>query len=365
MTSLAVDTATAEERRDALLGRLFEAAVETFDVYSVYLGVRLGLYEPLARNALTPAELADATGTNERYVREWLEHQATTGVLSVDDVGAGDGRRYRLPPGHDEVLLDRDSLAYFAPVIRMVVAAGAPMTALLAAFRNGGGVPYPDYGEDMRDGIADGNRPMHINLMASWLAAVPDVHARLNADPPAHVADLGCGSGWSSISIARAYPRAFVEGFDSDPASIARARENADREGLSDRVSFSLRDASDAGVAGRYDLVTAFETLHDMARPVEALATMRRIVGPEGAVVIADERVGDTFGAVGDATERYMYGFSVLHCLPASLADPPSVGTGTAMRPPTLRRYADEAGFQRVDVLPIENDFWRFYRLIP
>src|SRR5262249_57480012 len=117
---------------------------------------------------------------------------------------------------------------------------------------------------------------------AAWVAAIPDVHARLSAGPPARVADLGCGGGWSSIALARAYPRARVSGFDSDAPSIALARRNAAESGVSDRVTFEVRDAADPELAGAYDLVMAVEALHDMPRPVEALPTMPRLAGEAG-----------------------------------------------------------------------------------
>jgi 2-polyprenyl-3-methyl-5-hydroxy-6-metoxy-1,4-benzoquinol methylase len=206
---------------------------------------------------------------------------------------------------------------------------------------------------------------MFINLLGTeWLPAIPDVHERLQSGMPARVADVGCGTGWSSIAIARAYPNVQVDGFDLDETSIAIARENAVAAGVADRVTFAVRDAADPQLAGRYDLVTAFETVHDMARPAEALRAMRALAREGGAVIIADERVGETFSAPGDEIERLNYGFSVLHCLPASLAETPSAGIGTVMRPPTLRRLAAEAGFREVEILPIENDFWRFYRLV-
>jgi 2-polyprenyl-3-methyl-5-hydroxy-6-metoxy-1,4-benzoquinol methylase len=210
------------------------------------------------------------------------------------------------------------------------------------------------------------NRTQFVNLLGSdWLPAVPDVHARLQAGPPARVADIGCGTGWSSIAIARAYPKVMVEGFDSDDASIALARSNAAEAGVAQRVTFHLRDASDPQLVGRYDLVTFFECVHDFGRPVEALKVARRLLAEGGSVMVADERVGERFSAPSDDVERLMYGWSVLFCLPTGLADEPSVGTGTVMRPATLRRYAVEAGFRNVEVLPIENDFWRFYRLVP
>lgn len=354
--------------RDALLGRLFEAAIGTMEVFTIYLGERLGLYKALAEvGPVTSAQLAAATGTHERYVREWLEQQAATGILTVEDPAAdATARRYRLPPAYREVFLDRDSLSYVGGLLRLVVGVTRPLDAAVAAFRTGGGVPYAAYGADTVEGIADMNRPMFVNLLGSeWLPAVPDVHARLLADPPARVADIGCGTGWSSIAIARAYPTVRVDGFDLDESSIALAQANAEAAGVRDRVTFAVRDAADPALSGRYDLVTAFETIHDMARPVEALRMMRRLLADGGALIVADERVGDTFSAPGNDIERLNYAFSVLHCLPVGMAETPSAGTGTVMRAPTLRRYALEAGFRELAVLPIENDYWRFYRLTP
>jgi SAM-dependent methyltransferase len=360
---------TAEQRRDEFAEGLFEKIIGAMEVASVYLGDRLGLYRALAeRGPATPAELAERTGTHERYAREWLEQQAVVGILEVEEDGRGEpsSRRYALPEGHAEVLLERDSLSYLAPVARFTMGLVRPLPALVEAFRAGEGLPYPDYGADAREGQADANRPMFVNLLGSeWLPSVPDVHERLQADPPARVADVGCGTGWSSIAIARAYPNVRVDGYDLDEPSIELARRNAEEAGVADKVDFHVRDASDPTLEGRYDLAAAFECVHDMGRPVEALASMRRMVGEEGAVIVADERVPDSFRAPGDDTDRLMYGWSVLFCLPTGLADEPSVGTGTVMRQRTLRRYADEAGYRGMEVLPIENDLWRFYRLLP
>jgi 2-polyprenyl-3-methyl-5-hydroxy-6-metoxy-1,4-benzoquinol methylase len=263
------------------------------------------------------------------------------------------------------VLLERDSLYYAAPLAQQMVSLTRPLAAVLEAFKTGGGVPYPDYGEDMREGIAHANRTMFINLMGTeWLPAVSDAHERLRADPPARVADIGCGAGWSSISMARAYPKVRVDGFDLDEDSIAQAKANAEAEDLTDRVSFRVRDAADPELSGRYDLAIAIECIHDMSRPVEALRAMRSMVANDGVVLVVDERVGEEFKAPSDETERLMYGFSVLHCLPVGMAEQPSAGTGTVMRPATLRHYATEAGFSGIEILPIDNELWRFYRLV-
>ena len=356
------------ERRDTLVGRLFEATLGAFDVVTIYIGDRLGLYRALADlGGATSTELANATGTHERYVREWLEQQAATGILEVQDASVGPlERRFGLPSAYREVFLQPDSLNCLTGLVRLVVGAVSPLPAVLEAFKTGAGVPYVDYGADTREGIAAMNRPMFLNQLGpDWIPAMPDVHARLLADPPAQVADVGCGTGASSIAIGLAYPNVRVHGFDSDEASIAKARENAAAAGVADRVTFAVRDAAYPGLAGEFDLVTAFETIHDMARPVEALRKMRELVREGGAVLIGDERVEEAFSAPGTDVERLNYGFSVVHCLPSSMAETPSAATGTVFRPGTMRRYADEAGYRSVEILPIEHDFWHFYRLNP
>ena len=163
--------------------------------------------------------------------------------------------------------------------------------------------------------------------------------------------------------MAKAYPNARVDGFDLDPASIELAREVARSEGVTNHVDFQVRDAADPELADRYDLVTVFEAVHDMAKPVEALRAIRGLLAEGGVALVADERVADEFTAPGDDVERVMYGWSILHCLPVGREEQPSAATGTAMRESTFRRYAAEAGFGKVEVVPIEHDFWRFYRL--
>jgi SAM-dependent methyltransferase len=367
MATPGVESADASRRRDDLVERLLSSVLATYDIFSIYVGDRLGLYAALEGRPVNAGELARATGTDERYIREWLEHQAVAGFLQTEDGETGSKERtYRLPSGHDEVLLTGDSLSYLAAFARFTVGTLSVMPQLLDAFRSGAGVPYRNYGADAREGQADTNRTQFINLLGTeWLPTVPDVHARLLADPPARVADVACGTGWSSIALARAYPGVHVDGYDSDPASIELARANAAREQVGDRVTFRVKDASDDADVGGYDLVTAFEAIHDMARPVEALKVMRELVAPGGAVIVADERTAERFRAPGDATERLFYSWSIFFCLPTGREDQPSAATGTVMRADKFREYAASAGYQGVEILPIENDFWRFYRLLP
>jgi SAM-dependent methyltransferase len=359
--------APADSGTQVLVERLFGATIAALELASVHVGNRLGFYRALADGGnLTPGELATQTRTAERYVREWLEQQAVAGFLTVDREDAEPGaRRYALPAAHRPVFVEAEDVNHLTPIATLTIGVLGPMDALLDAYRTGGGVPYEAYGADTREGIAAINRPMFVNLLAGWLGAIPQVDERLRAEPPARVADIACGSGWSSVAIARAYPRVIVDAIDVDAPSIAAARATVDAAGLTGRVRPSIHDASDSELAGRYDLVTIFEALHDMNHPVEALRSARTMLAVGGSVVIGDERVADRFTAPGDEIERFNYGWSVVHCLPVGMLDEDSAGTGTVIRPDLVRAYATEAGFTEVEVLPIENDFWRFYRLVP
>ncbi|MEJ7837894.1 MAG: methyltransferase domain-containing protein [Thermomicrobiales bacterium] len=351
---------------DELVERLFTATLGAMDLFSVYLGDRLGYYRALAdQGPATSTELAQRSGTAERYAREWLEQQAATNILTCANPEAeATERRFQLPDGYDAVLTDPTSLTTMVPAAQLFAGCVKPLPQILEAYRTGNGVPYEDYGADTHDGIAAFNRPAFVHLLThEWLPAITDVHARLQTDPPARVADIGMGQGWSSITIAKGYPNVLVDGFDLDEVSVTAARANAEAAGIQDRVAFHCRDAGDSDLAGHYDLAIAIECIHDMANPVAALASMRRLIGENGAVVVVDEKVEDRFTAPGDDVERLMYGFSILHCLPVGMAEQPSVGTGTVIRESTMRRYAEEAGFRATEVLPIEYDFFRFYRL--
>lgn len=350
------------EQADALLERLVGSVIGTAELMNVYLGDRLGLYGPLAERSMTSSELAASAGIAERYAREWLEEQAVAGFLEVDDANAAaTDRRFRLPAEHAAVLLDRDAPTYFAAFPRMFVAAAQQLPALMQAYREGGGVGWREFGPDMSEGQEFGNRPTYISALGDWFASIPDVHERLSAG--ARMADVGCGGGWSSISLARAYPNLSVDGFDLDEPAVERARANAKAEGVADRVRFHAIDPSEADHGDGYDLVTAFECIHDMPHPVPVLRTMRSMAGDDGTVIVMDENVQPEFVAPGDEIERLMYGFSTLVCLPDGMSHPDSVGTGTVMRPSVFEGYAKEAGFSGVEILPIDGGFWRFYRL--
>lgn len=360
-----VTTHTFTHSADELAERVFAAALGTLDVFAIYVGDRLDYYRLLGEaGPMTTRELATAAGTEERYTREWLEQQAVSGIVHVAEMSAdGQSRRFALPVEYADVLTDPLSLSYLAPLARMLAAAGMKLSAVVEAHRRGGGVSWAEFGQDMRESQADMNRPFFVKLLAKeWFPAVPELHDRLKNG--ARVADIGCGFGWSSIGLADGYETITVDGYDLDEPSIVDARIHAAQAGVTDRVTFHAIDAGDPSVSGGYDVVAAFECIHDMPDPVSSLRTMRRIAGEDGIVVVMDEKVSESFDPDTDDVERLMYGFSNFICLPDGMAHLHSAGTGTVMRPDTLRGYAREAGFTDIEILPIEADMWRFYRLV-
>src|SRR6478752_8017313 len=202
------ETLTEEQtaRRDAFVGRIFGSVLGGLEMLTIYLGKRLGLYQALWEHGdATSKELATRTNTSERYIREWLEQQAAAAILTVDDAGAGTlDRRYELPAEHAEVLLGETSLNYMTPLADLIYGLTTQVPAVADAFEHGGGVPWSDYGDLAREGQAALNRPVFDQLLGQvWLPSIADVHTRLQADPPARVADIACGYGWSSVRSAR------------------------------------------------------------------------------------------------------------------------------------------------------------------
>jgi SAM-dependent methyltransferase len=351
-----------EAQRDAFVEQMFGSMLGYFDVLSVHLGLRLDLYRALADGgSATSAELAERAGIAERYAREWLEQQTTRQILEADL--SADPPRFWLPPGPAEVLLDRDSLAYLGASFAQQLTLPGVLDHLVEAYRTGAGVPYEAYGVQSVEAQGAGNRPTYLRTLPNeWLPAIADVDARL-ASSPSRIVDVGCGTGWSSIAMATRYQLATVDGVDPDVTSIERATKNAAEAGVADRARFYAKNGSE--LEGPYDFATAFECVHDMARPVDVLGAIRRVLADDGAMLIVDERTRERFtGEAGDL-EAYLYGWSIFDCLPAGLYDKPSEGTGTVMRPDTLRGYAERAGFSGFEVLPIDHDTFRLYLLRP
>jgi 2-polyprenyl-3-methyl-5-hydroxy-6-metoxy-1,4-benzoquinol methylase len=353
------DEAAVEE----FSGSLFMACLASMELANVELGIRLGLYESLAKHGpMTADELATSADIVTRYALEWLEQQSMAGVLTVDDVAAGSReRRFTLPNAHAHVLIDDDSDACMKPCAAVVPWLATALDVMTAEFRTGDGAAFGDF--DLHDIQAAFTRPVFRNhLVQSWLPAVADVHARLTAGEAVRIADIGCGEGLASVAIAQAFPNAQVDGFDLDDASVKAATANAVAAGLGERVRFRVCDVSGTDVTGPYDLVLLIEMLHDLPDPVGALLTARRAAGDNGVVVVADERTADAFALPGSEMERLFYAFSTMHCLSVSMQNG-GAGTGTVIRAETVHRLASEAGFDDVEVLDVDHPQFRLYRL--
>jgi 2-polyprenyl-3-methyl-5-hydroxy-6-metoxy-1,4-benzoquinol methylase len=351
---------------DQMCERLVGAGMAMGDLVSVYLGDRLGLYAGLRElGEATPGALAERGGVAERYAREWLAQQAATGIVEATSETVSDkDRTYRLTPAYVPLFLDPDDPVYVIGLVRAMFGIARRLDAVAEAFRSGEGVPYASYGPDVLEGQEGMTRPVFSTFLgSSWLPAIPAIHEKLSA-PGARLADVACGGGWSSIAIARAYPGVTIEAVDTDPYSVERARANVRAAGLGDRIAVRLADGAD--LVGPFDVVTVFEAIHDMSRPVDVLRSIHSALKVDGLALIVDENVGDTFSAPAAAPfDAFFYAASLALCLPTSLAEQPSAATGAVMRPATLERYAREAGFKAVETQAIDYPFWRFYVLRP
>jgi SAM-dependent methyltransferase len=348
---------------EALSERLSRSILGALEMNAVYLGEQLGYYRAMVDGEpVTADELAGRTGTSPRYTREWLEHQAVREIVEVEDARAEESaRRYRLPAEHVPVLADPESVDFTARAAVQLARYGRRLPDVVAAYRTGQAPPPLAWGPE---GRVDTNRALFRNLLGKeWLPSLPEVDKRLRARPPARVADIACGMGWASIAIAQQYPLITVDGVDLDGPGIERARVNAEESGVADRVRFSVADAAGVGGSERYDLVMIIEALHDMSQPVEVLRAARNSLSGSGSALVVDVKAEEEFSVPGTAREQVDYGWSLIACLPDAMGEPATFATGTVMRPGTLRRYAAEAGFTHVRVLPIETSFWRFYEL--
>ena len=352
-----------EGKAEEFAGNLFMACLAAMELANVELGVRLGLYEALAgAGALSARDLSASAGIAERYAQEWLEQQTVAGVLEVDDPAKSAGeRRFTLPNAHAHVLIEDDSEACMKPCAAVVPWLSKAIEIMVEEFRNGTGAAFGLF--DLHDIQAAFTRPVFVNhLTQAWIPALGDVQAKLTSGQRVRIAEIGCGEGLAAITIARAYPNAEIDGFDLDDASVAVARRDAADAGVGDRARFDVRDAADPTIVGDYDLVMAIEMLHDVPDPVGILRTMKQLAGDDGTVLVVDERAEETFTVPASEMERFFYTFSTLHCLAVSMQNG-GVGTGTVIRPDTLRRYAADAGFSTVEVLDVEHPQFVLYRL--
>lgn len=346
---------------DQMSERIFLMTLAGLETLSVALGDRLGFYRSLASEPATAQVLADRLDTDPRWTREWLEQQATMGLLET----TGEPAVFRLAPGVTETLAQPEALTTLAPMARMVAASAAQLDGIESAARTGGGLPWSAYGAEMREAQAAINKPALLQLLAqSWLpTALPAEISRLAAGESLKAADIGCGGGWSSIGLAREFPSLQIDAYDVDPATVDLARRNVNDAGLGAQVRVLSADLAAETPSTPYDFAVAVECIHDMPDPVGVLAGVRKALRPTARMLVVDEKVAEAFTPNGDEVERVMYAYSTLICLPDGMSSPDSAATGTVMRASTLTAYALEAGFASVSIADVEHDVFRFYVL--
>jgi SAM-dependent methyltransferase len=330
-----VDGAKLEAFMGKVVGELGAAA----SAILVHLGDRLGLYRGMAgRGAVTPTELAERTGTNERYVREWLANQAAGGYVSYDPATG----TYALPPEQALALASDDSPASVQGAFQVLAAMARAEPRIADRFRTGEGLPWCEQDGELFEGTERFFRPGYAaHLVGEWIPALDGVAEKLARG--GRVADVGCGHGASTILMAQAWPRATFVGYDSHAASIASARARAARAGVADRVTFEVADAA-SFPGDRYDLVAHFDSLHDMADPVGAARRVRSALAPSGTWMLVEPRAGDRVEDNLNPVGRLFYAASTLICVPNALAEH-GLALGAQAGETRLREVVLQAGF--------------------
>ncbi len=307
----------------------------------VVIGDRLGLYRAMADGQpVTPRELADRTGTTERYVREWLNAQTGSGYLTFE----GDDR-YALPAEHAIALTDENSPAFVVGGFQVGLASARSADKLTDAFRTGEGISWGDHDADLFPGCERLFGPSYRTFLAStWIPALDGVDAKLQAGGT--VADVGCGYGTSTLVMAEAYPEATFVGFDIHAASIEAARARAAEAGLGDRVRFEVASAQE--FPGQYDLVAFCDTLHDMGNPAGGAAHARAALNPGGTLLVVEPLAGDTVESNQNPVGTAYYAFSNFLCTPGSLSQDVGAALGAQAGERRLSEIIRSAGFQTV-----------------
>lgn len=346
MTTQTLDQAKLE----AFMGKAISDLAGATSVLLCYLGDRLGLFKALAsEGSATSDELAERTGLQERYLREWLNSLSCNGYLEYDPAS----RRFSLPPEHAPALADEDGPAFLAPLFTFIPSLVDVLDGVAEAFRNGGGVPIAAYSQELHDAAERATATWFDHLLLPvWLPAMPDVEAKLRSG--ASLADLGCGHGKAVINLARAFPTSRFTGYDIHEPNVIAAMERARAAGVDDRVHFAVADI-EQGLPEQFDIITTFDVVHDLAHPRVALQAIRQALKPDGILIMLEFISADTLEGNAGPLGAAGYAMSLLYCMTTSLAAG-GEGLGSFGLPePRVRELCAEAGFSSVRVVPVEN----------
>jgi 2-polyprenyl-3-methyl-5-hydroxy-6-metoxy-1,4-benzoquinol methylase len=334
--------AVDEERLMAFMGQAVTDMSAAISVALMYIGDRLGLYKGMAgAGPITSLQLAEKTGTSERYVREWLSNNAAGGYVTYD----ASTQTFELPDEQAFALADESSPVFLGGAFELLASCWADADLIADAFKTGKGVGWHEHDHRLFQGTERFFRPGYAgHLTTAWIPALDGVEPTLQAG--AKVADVGCGHGASTIIMALAYPKSTFLGFDYHDKSIHAAREAAAAAGVSGRIAFEVATAKDYP-GSDYDLICFFDALHDMGDPVGAAAHAKQALKSNGTVMLvepfANDKLEDNFSPVG----RMFYGGSTMLCTPASLSQEVGLGLGAQAGEARLAGVAKEAGFSR------------------
>jgi SAM-dependent methyltransferase len=333
--------AVDQDKLMEFLGRFVGDLGATMAAGSVVVGDRLGLYKALAGKPQTAQELADATGTDPRYVEEWLRGQAAGGYVGLDAAGG----TYSLSEEQAFALTDPDGPVYMPGAFELALGSLKAVPRITEAVRSGAGVGWHEHDNDVFTGCERFFRPGYLaNLMPSWLPALDGVEEKLRAG--ATVADIGCGHGSSTVLMANAFPASTFVGSDYHDSSIEQARLRAGEAGVGDRVTFQVASAQNFA-GGPYDLVTTFDAIHDMGDPLGAATHVREALAPDGTWMIVEPFAGDTVADNLNPVGRVYYSFSTFLCVPNALSQSGGYALGAQAGEPPIRRIVTDAGFTR------------------
>ncbi len=324
------------------------------------LGDRLGLFQDLHRNGpATVAEFCARTGVQERYAREWLAAMTSAAYLEYD---AATGR-FVLPPGHTPCLAEEDGRFFVGGFVQMLGAMVRQHKTLARAFREGGGVSQDAYDDDLWDGMErlTGSWIAH-GLVDRWIPAMPGIREKLEAG--ASVADVGCGRGRALFTLARTFPASRFVGYDVFQPTIDRATAAAERLGLAGQVRFEQLDAAER-LPGGHDLITAFQVIHDLTRPLAVLRSIRAALNPDGALLLLETTCNDRRELNVGPVATMLYGMSVQYCTPQCLAGGGEALGMMGMPEQKVREMAGAAGLSRITRLPFADLFYALYDLRP
>jgi len=332
-----------ETKLHEFVGQMLSDLGGAASVALVRIGDALGLYKALhAKGPMTIAEMAVATGLAERYLREWASHQAASNYLSYEPAT----KKFALPEEQAMVFAVEDSPVYMLGAFDLMASMLHGQELVQPAFKTGDGVPWSDQTSCFFCAVGRFFRPgYHNNLVNSWLPALDGAIDKLQRG--ASVADVGCGHGWSTVLMAKAFPNSQFVGYDFHPSSIEHAQAHAAEHGVSANTRFEVATAKE--YRGKdFDLVTFFDCLHDMGDPAGAATHVRQSLKPDGSWMIVEPMAGDRLEDNLNPVGRLYYAGSTLFCVPTSLSQEVGAALGAQAGEAKLREVIGAGGFRSV-----------------